>query len=91
MFSTDETLISESPQLPTAELFVWTPRSPSLEDVGQANVDVPLGVICLPLLERGKGHMTGFGEEDCEHLIGSASRYLEFHRFVCSEHVLCHM
>ena len=35
--------------------------------------------------------MTGFGEEDCDHLTGSASRYLEFRRFVCREHVLCHM
>ena len=58
-------------------MFVWTPCSPSLEGLGQANVDVPLGVNCLPLLERGRGHMTGFREEDCDHLIGSASRYLD--------------
>ena len=68
------------PQLPTAGLFVWTPCSPSLEDLGQANVDVPLGVNCLPVPERGRGQGTGFGEEDCNHLIGSASRYREFHR-----------
>ena len=67
-------------QLPTAGLFVWTPCSPSLEDLGQANVDVPLGVNCLPVPERGRGQGTGFGEEDCNHLIGSASRYREFHR-----------
>ena len=79
------------PQLPTAGLIVWMSCSPSLEDLGQANVDVPLGVNCRPLLERGKGHMTGFGEEDCDHLMGSASRYLEFHTFVCREHVLCHI
>ena len=32
------------------------------------NVDVPVGVHCLPLLERGNGHITGFGEEDSEYL-----------------------
>ena len=47
--------------------------------MGQANVDVPLGVDRLPLLERGRGHMTGSGEEDCGYLIGSAAGYLEFH------------
>ena len=71
--------------------FVWTPCSPSLKGLGQANVDVPLGVNCLPLLEQGRCHMTGFGGEYCDHLIGSASRYLEFHRFVCREHVLGNM
>ena len=36
----------------TAGAVVWTTCTPSLEDLGQANVDVPLGVDCLPLLER---------------------------------------
>ena len=27
-----------------------------LEDLGQANVNVPLGVDCLPLLEQERGH-----------------------------------
>ena len=43
---------------------VWTSCAPSLEDLEQANVDVPLGVDCLPLLKRNRGHVTGFGEED---------------------------
>ena len=42
---------------------VWTTCSPSLEDPGQANVDVPLGEACLPLIERGRGYMTEFGED----------------------------
>ena len=33
----------------------WMARSPSLEDLGWANVDVLLGVDCLPLLEWGRG------------------------------------
>ena len=33
-----------------AGTFVWTACTPSLEDFGQANVDVPLDVDCLPLL-----------------------------------------
>ena len=37
--------------------------SPSLGDLGQANVDVPLSVDCLPLLEQGRGHITESGEE----------------------------
>ena len=44
--------------------------------MGQINVDVPLGVDRLPLLERGRSHMTGF---ECDYLIGSASRSLEIH------------
>ena len=36
------------PLLPTGILFVWTTCSPSLKDLGQANVGVPLGVNCLP-------------------------------------------
>ena len=57
---------------------VWTTCTPSLEGLGRANVDVPFGVDCLPLLERDRGHMTGFGEEDRDHEFGSASRPLEF-------------
>ena len=63
-------------------MFIWTTCSPSLEDLGKANVDVQLGVDSLPLLERGSSQMTGFGKEDCDYLIGSASRYLEFHSWV---------
>ena len=58
----------------------WMARSPSLEDLGWANVDVLLGVDCLPLLEWGRGHMNGFDEEDCDYVFASASRSLEFHR-----------
>ena len=90
MFSPDGTFISAS-AAPHCRIVCLTPCSPSLEGLGQANVDVPPGGNCLPLLERGRGHMTGFGEEDCDHLMGSASRYLEFHTFVCREHVLCHI
>ena len=60
---------------------VWTTCTPSLQDLGQANVDVPLGVDRLPLLQRDRGNMTGFHEEDRDHLFGSASRSLEFHRW----------
>ena len=59
---------------------VWTTCSQSLKDLGQANVDVPLGIACLPLLEQGRGHMTKDGK-DCDYLFGSASRSLEFHRW----------
>ena len=48
---------------------VWTACTSSLED---------LCVDRLPLLERDRGHMTGFGEEDRDHEFGSASRPLEF-------------
>ena len=47
---------------------VWTACIPNLEDLGQAGADIPFGVDCLPLLERDRGNMTGFGEEDCDHL-----------------------
>ena len=40
---------------------VWTTCTPSLEGLGRANVDVPFGVDCLPLLERDRGHLTGLG------------------------------
>ena len=60
---------------------VWTVYTPRLEDLGLANVDVPLGLHCLPLLQRGRGHMTGFGEEDCNYPFGRASRSLEFQRW----------
>ena len=46
---------------------VWTVCTPGLKDLGQANVDVPLGVDCLPLPERDRGHMTEFGEGDRDH------------------------
>ena len=54
-----------------AGAFVWTACTPSLEDFGRANVDIPLDVDCLPLLEQDRGHMIGFGEEDCDQLFGS--------------------
>ena len=41
---------------------------------------IPLGVDCLPLLERVRGRMTGFGEEDRDHLFANASQSLEFHK-----------
>ena len=58
---------------------VLTPCAPSLEDLGQATVHAPLGIDCLPLLERGRDRMTGFSGEDCDYLFGSVSRSLEFH------------
>ena len=45
----------------------WTPCTPSLEDLGQANVDVQLGIGCLRLLGRDRGFMTGSEEEDQDH------------------------
>ena len=72
---------------------VWTlafswwnskPQAPSFgrpKDLEQANVDVPLGVDCLPLLKRNRGHVTGFGEEDRDYLFGGASRSLKFHKW----------
>ena len=42
---------------------VWTACSPHLKDIGQANVNMPLGVDCLPLLEWNRGRMTEFGED----------------------------
>ena len=36
---------------------VWTACASSLEDLGQAGVDGPLGVDCLPRLERDRGHV----------------------------------
>ena len=59
---------------------VWMACTPSLEDLGQANVDVPLGITRLPILERGGGHVADFGE-DCDCLFESASQFLEFHRW----------
>ena len=56
---------------------VWTACTPSLKDLEQANVDVLLGVGCLLLLERDTGHMIGLGEEDRDHLFGSASPSLK--------------
>ena len=39
---------------------VWTAYTPSLKDLGQANVDVPLGVDYLLLLERrGRASLWG--------------------------------
>ena len=60
---------------------VWTACSPNLEDLGQANVVVPLGVDSLPLLGWGRGQMNEFGE-DRGYLFGSAFRSLVFHRWV---------
>ena len=61
---------------------VWMACTPSLEDLGQANVNVPLIGDCLPLPERNRGHMTGLGEEGLDRLFRSASRFLEFYRWV---------
>ena len=47
---------------------VWTACTLSLKDFRQAGVKVTLGVGCLPLLERDRGHMTRFGKEDRDHL-----------------------
>ena len=69
---------------------VWTlafswwsskPQAPTFgrpKDLEQANVDVPLGVDCLSPMDCDRGHKPGFGEEDCDHLFGNASRSLEF-------------
>ena len=48
----------------TAGAVVWTACAPNPEHRGQAGVDVPLVVDCLPLPERNRGNMTGSGEED---------------------------
>ena len=63
----------------TAGSRVWMARAPSLEDLGQAGVDVPLGGDGLPFLERDRIHMYRFGEDDHGHLFGNASRSLKFH------------
>ena len=63
---------------------VWTACTPSVEDLGQADVDATLGVGCLPLLERDRGQTIESGEEDLDHLLASASQVLEFHRCALS-------
>ena len=50
-------------------------RAVRLEDLRKAGADVPLGVDCLPLLERGRDHMAGFSEEDRDHLFRDVSRF----------------
>ena len=61
---------------------VWTKCSQSLEDLWAAKiVDVPPGIDGFPLLQRGRGDMTEFDEEDCDYLMESASRSLEFHQW----------
>ena len=57
------------------------PPAPSLEDLGRANVDVPLSIDCVSPAEQNRGHMTGFGETDCDHLLRSDSRVLKFDRW----------
>ena len=52
------------------------------ENLEQVDVEVPLGVDSLPLLERNRGHMAGLGKENRDRLCGSAPRSLEFHRWV---------
>ena len=52
-----------------------------LKDLWQLNVSIPLGIDHLPLLEWDRGHLTRFGEEDCDHLLGSTSLSVEFHRW----------
>ena len=47
---------------------VWMACASILEDLGKADVDVPLGVDCLRLLGWNRGHMTELGEEDRDHL-----------------------
>ena len=42
---------------------VWKACTPSLEDFGRANVDVPLGIDRLPLLEPDRGHMIGLAKK----------------------------
>ena len=49
VFSADGTLISASA---APHCGVVCSDDLQMEDLGQANVDVPLGVDCLPLLER---------------------------------------
>ena len=64
-----------------AAAVVWTACTPSLEDLGQAGVDVSLVVDCLLLMERNRGHMTGFGSENRDRPFVGASRSLEFYRW----------
>ena len=61
-----------------ASAVVWTACTPSLEDLRQACADASLGVDCLPLTERKRGHITGFGDEDRDHLFERVSRCVEF-------------
>ena len=57
----------------TTAASVWMACSQRLEDLGQAGVDVLLGVDYLFLLEQDRGHITGFGKEGHDHLfVGSA-------------------
>ena len=56
----------------TADALVWTEFTPSLEDLGQAGVDVTYDVDCLPLLEQDRGQMTRF-DEDCDYLFTRVS------------------
>ena len=65
----------------TAGDVVWTMCILSLEDLGQANLDVSLGVDSFPLLQRNRGHRTGSEEENRYRLFGSASLSLKFHRW----------
>ena len=58
---------------------IWTVCSPSFQDLGETHVGVALDVDFLLLLERGRGHMTGFFEEDFVCLSECAFRSLEFH------------
>lgn len=52
---------------------IWTACTPSLDDLRQTNIDVPLGVDSLPVLERNRGHRTRFCEEDRDQLFRSTS------------------
>ena len=51
---------------------VWTACAPILENFGLVGVEVPLGIDHLSLWEPDRGRMTGFGEEDHDHLLRSA-------------------
>ena len=59
---------------------VWMVCAPSLKDLALKGAHAPLSFDCLPLLERVRGRMTGFGEEDRDHLFANASQSLEFHK-----------
>ena len=53
-----------------AAAVIWMTCTPNLEDTGEANLDMPVSVDSPPLPEWNRGHITitGFGEEDRDHL-----------------------
>ena len=59
----------------------WAVLAPLPEDLGQAVVDIPIRVDCLPVLKRYGGHMAQFREEVRHNLFCNTYQSLEFHRW----------